>query len=88
MPARLSDLLWGPADHHPEGPIRKHGLDAFGAVAGHCLSVQQGRRDGPAKFAQPDQSREPDQLAAGTAEGVDGALVVPVRGVAEPARVF
>jgi hypothetical protein len=77
-------------------------LIALAAVAGHGFTVQQGRREGPADLAQPREARQADQLAAGAAEGVDGAMVAHVdlgalavelglRAVArvrEPARVF
>ena len=78
------------------------GLDALAAVAGHRLAIEDGRRDRPADLAQPRQPRQPDQLTAGAAEGVDGAMVahVELRALAvelglgavarvrEPTRVF
>jgi hypothetical protein len=49
-------------------------LDALAAVARHGLAVEHGRRDGPAELLQPGEPAKPDQLAAGAAEGVDGAM--------------
>jgi hypothetical protein len=54
------------------------GLDALAAVPGHRFAVQHGRRYGPAELAQPCQPGKRDQLAAGAAEGVDGAMVAHV----------
>ena len=78
------------------------GLDALAAVAGHGLTVEDGRRDRPADVAEPGQPWKADQLPARAAERVDGAMVAHVElgalavelglgavaRVREPTRIF
>ena len=58
----------------PGAPV-KDGLDAFAAVAGHSLAVEDRGRDRPADLTQPGEPWKGDQLPSRAAEGVDGAMV-------------
>jgi hypothetical protein len=66
--------------HGAPGSVARleHCLDALAAVPGHRPAAEHRRRDGPAEVAQPGQPGEADQLPAGAAEGVDGAMVAYV----------
>jgi hypothetical protein len=69
------------------------GLDAFAAIAGHRLAVEDRGLNRPADVAQPREPRKRDQLAARPAEGVNravfldlnGTLVLPIKADKSPA---
>ena len=76
MAVHLEDIERGEGHGAPRPMARlEDGLDALAAVAGDRLAIEDGRRDGPAELAQPGEPRQRDQLAAGSAEGVDGTMV-------------
>ena len=76
MAVQLEEVERGEGHGAPgPGARLEDGLDALAAVAGHGFTVEDGRRNGPTDLLQPRQPGEPDQLAAGAAEGVQGAMV-------------